>query len=207
MEDVKVVYEGILKLYRNHEEVDVLSLNGEILAELIMGDIEEHGHYLSVRYFVTNDKINPEKLNEELMNVVMGIGSADYGLAYSETTGYLWTNESLQVGNHDLLEELMDFVGKYLYMEIEYSRDGRGLCSSTHIKDYFTDVKCDIKQLICPKCKNFMVIEKRDPSTSTSCIFLHLSDKFKCFSCNIKLYGWDWNKLMRIKAKESINNK
>ena len=41
-------------------------------------------------------------------------------MAYSEITGYLWTDEVVKIGGHDLLKEFETHLGKYLYMEIEY---------------------------------------------------------------------------------------
>jgi hypothetical protein len=38
---------------------------------------------------------------------------------YSETTGYLWTDEKLQVGGHDLIEELSGSAGKFLIFEAD----------------------------------------------------------------------------------------
>ena len=33
--------------------------------------------------------------------------------------GYLYTNEDMDIGNHDLLDNLFSHLGKYLYLELE----------------------------------------------------------------------------------------
>ncbi|MNJ80064.1 hypothetical protein D3C77_783070 [compost metagenome] len=49
----------------------------------------------------------------------MGFCDVGYGARYSELTGYLWTDEYLKVGGHDIIEELRSYVGKWLILEIE----------------------------------------------------------------------------------------
>lgn len=77
---------------------------------------------VSVRYYISD--IDTEKSIEELKeNHLLSISGsvyADYSERYSDLTGYLWTDESLKVGGHDLLQELQDNVGKYLYMEVNH---------------------------------------------------------------------------------------
>jgi hypothetical protein len=46
-----------------------------------------------------------------------------YFNAYSEITGYLWTEESLMIGGHDLLEIFRSHVGHYLVLEITYNQE------------------------------------------------------------------------------------
>jgi hypothetical protein len=58
----------------------------------------------------------------ELVDVTIrvGLGEADVGHRYSEITGYLWTDEEIMVGGHDLIEELHDHLGKFCHLEITY---------------------------------------------------------------------------------------
>jgi len=93
----------------------------EILAEIIQSDINCYGHNLTVRYFITDAPVDKEQLEQNLAKVVMGLGIADYNMRYSDITGYLWTDEELNVGGHDLLAELQGSIGKFLHMEIEYN--------------------------------------------------------------------------------------
>jgi len=53
-----------------------------------------------------------------------GEGEAEYEDVYTEWTGYLWTNESIHVGGHNLLREINSHLGRYLWMEIDYNQNG-----------------------------------------------------------------------------------
>lgn len=132
------MYAGKLVHTGNGEEGDLLGLERwvaqdggprrpwletEILAALIQSDMQEHGRYLSVRYFVTDEPREAEELESALASLVTGEGDAKYYVAYSETTGYLWTTEELEVGGHDLLEELRASIGKYLRLEVTYHQE------------------------------------------------------------------------------------
>ena len=54
-----------------------------------------------------------------MLKFIGGI-EADFNPRYSEITGYLWTDEELNVGGHDLMAELKSNVGKWLILEIVY---------------------------------------------------------------------------------------
>lgn len=73
-----------------------------------------------MRYWVSETEKTKEQLKENLFAAISGSVEADYGDAYSELTGYLWTDEKLKVGGHDLLDELQSYIGKFLYMEVDY---------------------------------------------------------------------------------------
>lgn len=81
---------------------------------------------VTVRYMVSEDPITNAN---DLLNLYsegfvthQGAGSCSFSHAYSELTGYLWTDESLEVGGHDLLKELDINVNKYLHLEVEVHR-------------------------------------------------------------------------------------
>jgi hypothetical protein len=57
---------------------------------------------------------------------MLGEGDATFGARYSEDTGYLWTDEELNVGGHDLLGELESHEGRYCLLEIRYSHEVPG---------------------------------------------------------------------------------
>jgi hypothetical protein len=124
------VYNGLLVATNNGEEDDLLGLmikdgsdwHTEILADMIKDDIY-NGNYLSVLYFISDKKLSKDELIEQHLKILYGIGDIEYRVRYSETTGYLWTDEEINVGGHDLLEELKSYFGEWLYMEIEYSKE------------------------------------------------------------------------------------
>ncbi len=98
------------------------------LSEVIMDDMYEHGRYLSVRYFTYDDtgkELPIESIQEEFIKSLYGEGDVKYGMQYSEETGYLWTDDDINVGGHDLREELESHVGKLIHLEIDYSREPR----------------------------------------------------------------------------------
>jgi hypothetical protein len=125
------VYNGLLVATSNGEEDDLLGLMDEdsehhwstdILAELIEQDMYD-GEFLSVKYFISDVKMDKDTLLDSWMKTLYGEGEAEYSTHYSEITGYLWTDEEINVGGHDLLEELRSNMGKWLYMEIDYSKE------------------------------------------------------------------------------------
>ncbi len=120
---MKKVYQGLIEKNDHVEAYNVAFLKGdyEPLAKQIADDISEHGSFLTVRYFISASEKTEEQLIESLIRRISGDSSAEYEDAYSECTGYLWTDENIQVGGHDLLEEIKSNVGKYLFLEIQFS--------------------------------------------------------------------------------------
>ena len=62
---------------------------------------------VSVRYVVSEKPI--EDIDEEIANIVISL-EGDLGIKhyshFSDLTGYLWTDNEMNVGGHDLLAEL-----------------------------------------------------------------------------------------------------
>lgn len=92
-----------------------------VLAGKIAEDMDHYGEYLSVRYTVTEIRDTLGNALEKFIQYLSGVGEAEHVPRYSETTGYLWTDENLKVGGHDLLEEIRSYLGKYLNLEITYN--------------------------------------------------------------------------------------
>lgn len=74
---------------------------------------------VTIRYWVCGQKCTQDEATDYFLRSVMGFCEADFGARYSELTGYLWTDEYLKVGGHDIIEELRSNVGKWLILEIE----------------------------------------------------------------------------------------
>jgi hypothetical protein len=108
------------------EKGDYDWLDEPILADVLAQDITNYGNNLSVRYFISDSELDEDQLNLELMKTIYGndidSDNVRFGVRYSEYTGYLWTDEDIMIGGHDLLEELKSHIGKYLWMEITYSK-------------------------------------------------------------------------------------
>lgn len=126
---VRKVYRGMLMLGSNGEESDILFLaeNGRLsscpLAEIIENDLKMHGKFLSVHLYTSDKEVPADKVEETWLMSFYGLGDADYRMHYSDYTGYLYTDEDLKVGGHDLLEQLKSNKGKFLHMVIEFHKD------------------------------------------------------------------------------------
>lgn len=94
------------------------------LAEQIKNLMEEHGDFLSVNYYVAPERFTPEEVTGFVARLMVGEGYANVGHAYSEVTGYLWTDEEIKVGGHDLIAELTTHKGKFVQLEIGFSKEG-----------------------------------------------------------------------------------
>jgi hypothetical protein len=112
------IYQGLLSLHTDGDADHILFLSP--FSRPIAEELEIiHDKKVSVRYWVTDKEITIEEANELTALISMGIADVDYGHVYSEITGYLWTNEDLKIGGHDLLEELRSNIGKWLILEVK----------------------------------------------------------------------------------------
>jgi hypothetical protein len=119
------IYRGYIAEHDQADATDVLYLTGvnDPLADAVEDDIDSFGRYLTVRYFITDVERSAEELDEALAKQVIGYGKAEFHHRYSEITGYLWTDEELKVGGHDLLDELRSHKGKFVHLEIVFSKE------------------------------------------------------------------------------------
>lgn len=82
------------------------------------------GNYkTSMRFFISDSKINPDTVEEEYIQQLMGYPDCTYHHSYSDYTGYLWTTERFIVGGHDFLKTLNNNEGKYIHLEIELYKE------------------------------------------------------------------------------------
>ncbi|MBE3122963.1 MAG: hypothetical protein IMZ58_12275 [Thermoplasmata archaeon] len=123
---MKKKYIGWLQKTSNEGEDDLLGLDTEdgliILAEEIENHIDEYGNFLTVKYFISDKEITETEAIEMWARNLFGKSDAKYRIRCSDLTGYLWTDEELNVGGHNLLDELKGYLHKYLILEIEYSK-------------------------------------------------------------------------------------
>lgn len=100
----------------------MLTFDGKtvVLAEHIVNQAELVQHKkTTVRYWTSAEETNIEAMQEATAKQAIGKLDALYQHRYSECTGYLWTDEELNIGGHDLIEELKGDIGKYLILEME----------------------------------------------------------------------------------------
>ncbi|WP_144106796.1 hypothetical protein [Paraburkholderia sp. BCC1886] len=112
-------YAGKL-IERDHEEAsDLLFIESldEPLAEVLERDIA--GKFVSVRYWITDKEVAREEAEIAFVHKLMGFANCDFGAHYSEATGYLWTDEDVMIGGHDLLNELRTYKGEWVILEID----------------------------------------------------------------------------------------
>lgn len=113
MSGVQKIYSGFLKLGSNGEEEDVLFLSSKPLAEAL-NDL--HHKIATIRYYISDKEVTLEQAQQLFVDSLFGKVDAIYNMHYSDITGYLWTDEELNVGGHNLLNELMTYLGKYLIL-------------------------------------------------------------------------------------------
>lgn len=112
-------YTGLLSLHNSGEAEDILFLSA-LMNPLALELEWMSGKIITVRYWITDQEKTKEEAKESFINSLAGIGDIEYTDRYSEITGYLWTDENLNIGGHNLLDELKSYVGKWLILEVEY---------------------------------------------------------------------------------------
>lgn len=111
-------YSGWLALHGYGEADDILFLS--TLREPLAEELEWIAYKeVSVRYWITDKEATKDEAQESFVRKLFGEAEVKFGARYSEITGYLWTDEDLNVGGHDLLAELRGHVGKWLILEVE----------------------------------------------------------------------------------------
>lgn len=114
-----LTYNGFIKEDNYGENDDALFIGDseEPIAEILEDEIV--GKQVSARYWIADKETTKEQLQEDFIRTISGIGDAEYTSRYSDITGYLWTDEELKIGGHDLLEEIRSYLGKFIYLEID----------------------------------------------------------------------------------------
>ena len=73
---------------------------------------------VSISYYISDKLLAREELEKQHINKIMGIVTSSCYPVYSDITGYLWTEEDCKIGGHNLLEEINNYEGKYIDMQI-----------------------------------------------------------------------------------------
>lgn len=115
------IHKGWLSLREDGNYHETVELDGEPIAD----ELEYmSGKVVTVKYYISDKEATEEELKEDfLINTLYGNLESEYGAVYSEITGYLWTNDDLKVGGHDLRKEFESYVGKYLYLTVEIDEE------------------------------------------------------------------------------------
>lgn len=120
-------YEGVITVRALGEDDAALFLAPADypLAELVSEDIEELGSTTTVAYWIYPEPRTLAELEENEAKKLDGAADADYFQRYGEITGYLWTDQELNIGGHDLLAELRSSLGSWCRLSIRFGeREG-----------------------------------------------------------------------------------
>ena len=112
-------YNGIIKEEYNGENYEALFIGDseEPFTEILEDKICEKT--VSARYWISDTEKTKNQVKEDFIKKISGFADAEYTDNYSEITGYLWTDEELNIGGHNLIAELRANKGKYLHIEID----------------------------------------------------------------------------------------
>lgn len=113
-----LTFKGIIKEDDFRDNYDALFIGSDQpIAEILQDEIT--GKQVSVRYWISDTEKTKEQLQESFLKNLFGAADAEYQDAYSDVTGYLWTDENLNIGGHDLMKELRSNLGKFIWLEID----------------------------------------------------------------------------------------
>ncbi len=119
----KKIYRGMLTLNSHGEGDGLLFIGSDVVADTLQDDLQDYGNYVTVSFYTTEKDTPIEVIQEEYMMTLMGLSDADFDHRYSDITGYLWTDESWEVGGHNLIELLSLSTGRFCHLDVEFSRE------------------------------------------------------------------------------------
>ncbi len=119
-------YSGLLSLqsYGDADDILFLSSLGEPIFSPAGAPLAEElqwmvGKQVTVRYWITDSETTKEEAQRAFLETLCGKADGSFGARYSEITGYLWTDEELEIGGHSIIDRLKTHVGKWMHLEIE----------------------------------------------------------------------------------------
>ena len=139
-----IVLNGIIENVETHDEnyntvgvvvkQKVKRLNGEYLETIVDSfaftkEMEDkcgwRDSYASIQMLTGSEPIDIDHIDETKIVSMLGEVDSKYYHAYSDYTGYLWTEEDFKCGGHDIPQILRSHMGEYVHMEIELYRKKR----------------------------------------------------------------------------------
>jgi len=118
----KIEFEGIIK--EDWESWGELCIGDKYLtSESSFLD----GNFVKLKYYISETPINKENAEEKfLKSYYSGLVYTDTDYCYgSEWTGVYAKNDHLDLGEHNIINELSDYIGKYCYLVIEKEENGK----------------------------------------------------------------------------------
>ena len=104
-------------------DVDDALYVGDVVLALQLEDLV--GETVSAHYWICNQQMTKDEATEQFLYHLIGLLDGEFTPHYTEITGYIGVTEELQIGGHDLLEEIRSHIGSYLLLEIEIHDTGR----------------------------------------------------------------------------------
>lgn len=114
----KVIFKGLITLdgYLDNSYATFIGCYDKPISLILYEEFYKED--VTARYFISDTEKSIDELEENLILTSCGCLRADYSDRYSEITGYLWTDEEIIIGCHDLLSEINENIGKYIYLEL-----------------------------------------------------------------------------------------
>lgn len=105
--------------YGDNYDTVFIGYNSTPVAKRIQEELGWGKNQVSIRFWISDNEQTKEELTTNQLQTLVGDLEARYSDRYSELTGYLWTDESLLIGGHDLLNILTSHKDKFIYLEID----------------------------------------------------------------------------------------
>lgn len=110
---MKMIFCGKIKMGEDSE-----FLIGESIIAEELDDWEGNEKEIYLKYTISKQPIDPEIVNEKVLDAIYGVLDADHGcIPFSEWTGFVAWDDTLAVGGHDLVAELLTYEDQYCYLE------------------------------------------------------------------------------------------
>jgi hypothetical protein len=110
MEKEEIIIQGFIKTVFEFDSGDGVYVGDSPLSDQL--DYLDRKN-VNVRFYISDEERTISELNENLILSMSGALTASYYDRYSDYTGYLWTEDNLKIGNHDLLADIASHKDKY----------------------------------------------------------------------------------------------
>lgn len=84
------------------------------LCERVKKDIGNRA--ITCSYYITENEMSFQEAKENIVLAIYGLLDVYHMAEFSETSGWLYCNERLEIGGHDLVKELLSHEGKYVHL-------------------------------------------------------------------------------------------
>lgn len=92
-------------------------IGDDIVAE-VLENYDFNNKKIHLRYSISNSIIDENNIVEDILKKLYGGIEVEHGcIPFSEWTGFVAWDDTLVVGGHDLIKELLCHEGKYCYLE------------------------------------------------------------------------------------------